>query len=57
MLEDEQFEDFKLEFYAIMEYQDEVLGQIDEKLAHITRVLERTEWKIKHFGEAWLEDV
>jgi len=57
MYEPTDLKELESEFYALMEYQDEVLEQIDNKLEHIARVLERTEWKIKHFGEAWPEDV
>ena len=57
MLEPTDYKTLNIEFYAIMEMQDESLARIDAKLAHITRVIDRTEWKIKHFGEAWPDDV
>jgi len=31
--------------------------EFDEKIAYIRETLEVTEWMIKHFGEAWPEDV
>ena len=49
--------ELKVEFTAMMEFQDEMLGQIDQKIEQIARVLERTEWKIEHFGEVFPEDV
>jgi len=57
MLEDNDFKEFALEFYSVMEFQDEALAELDRKLEHIGEVIKRTEWKIKHFGEAWPEDV
>lgn len=45
------------EFFAIAEWQDEQLIEIDRKLKNIGEVLRRTEYKIEHFGEAWPEDV
>ena len=57
MREPTDYEALNIEFYAVMEMQDEALVKIDQKLEHIARVLYRTEWKIKHFGEAWPDDV
>lgn len=57
MYEAVDLKELEIEFYAVMEMQDEALARIDQKMEHIARVLERTEWKIKHFGETWPDDV
>jgi len=44
-------------FFVIMEWQDEQLTEIDRKIENIGEVLRRTEYKIKHFGEAWPDNV
>jgi hypothetical protein len=57
MYEETDLKEISIEFYAMMEYQDEMLAEIDRKIIEIGKTLERTEWKIEHFGEAWPEDV
>lgn len=57
MLKNTDLDELIEEFGEIMEWQDEKLAEIDKKVEKIGEILRRTEYKIKHFGEAWPEDV
>lgn len=57
MYEKTDLKELSIEFYAVMELQDAALAEIDRKIIEIGKTLERTEWKLEHFGEAWPEDV
>lgn len=45
------------EFNEVMEWQDEQLAKMDKKVERIGEILRRTEYKIKHFGEKWPNNV
>ena len=57
MPEQVDLKELEAEFFALMEWQDEKLAEIDKKIENIGEILRRTEYKIEHFGEAWPEDV
>jgi hypothetical protein len=43
--------DLRERWTAMIEFQDEEFEKMDEKLKRIKKMLERTEYTIKHFGE------
>lgn len=45
------------EFNEMVEWQDKKFAEIDKKVENIGEILRRTEYKIKHFGEAWPDNV
>ena len=51
MGEEINLEDLKIQWTAMIEFQDEEFEKMDKKLKRIGEMLERTEYNIKHFGE------
>jgi hypothetical protein len=57
MLENTDLKELIEEWNEVMEWQDEKLAEMEKKVERIGEILRRTEYKIKHFGEAWPDNV